>query len=80
MDFLLKIRTMSLPRGAVAQLIERRIRIAEVRGLNPLSSTMTTMHTLIEFAHKAPLGAFLLHLGRVRTLCTTLHTHQFKSL
>ena len=25
--------------GAVAQLIERRIRIAEVRGLNPLSST-----------------------------------------
>ncbi len=26
-------------RGAVAQLIERRIRIAEVRGLNPLSST-----------------------------------------
>ena len=25
--------------GAVAQLIERRIRIAEARGLNPLSST-----------------------------------------
>ncbi len=27
------------PSGAVAQLIERCIRIAEVRGLNPLSST-----------------------------------------
>lgn len=33
---------------------------------------MTTLHTLIEFDHKVPLGAFLLHLGRVCTLCATL--------
>src|SRR3989344_4187641 len=33
--------------GAVAQLIERRIRIAEARGLNPLSSTITALRMKI---------------------------------
>ena len=33
------IVTLYFVHGAVAQLIERRIRIAEVVGLNPISST-----------------------------------------
>src|SRR3989344_8309576 len=66
-----------LPIWGCSSMVEHLLCKQGVRGSSPLSSTMTTMHTLSEFDHKAPLGAFLLHLERVCTLCATLHTYQF---
>lgn len=40
-------------RGAVAQLVERYIRIVEARGSNPLSSTTTLTVFVLALTHRA---------------------------
>ena len=55
-------------RGAVAQLVERYIRIVEARGSNPLSSTTNPTLSALALTHRAERWGEALQLAHPRRL------------
>ena len=55
-------------RGAVAQLVERYIRIVEARGSNPLSSTTNPTLSALALTHRAKRWGEALQLAHPRRL------------
>ena len=62
-------------RGAVAQLVERYIRIVEARGSNPLSSTTTFSGSALALTHRAERRCEALQLAHPRRLIRKVPLH-----
>ncbi len=66
--------------GAVAQLVEHLVCNQGVRGSNPLSSTKTTLHTLIESDLESATWRFFVAQRLERTTSCDFARNRCKSL